>query len=105
MQIEKEKLLSTISYFQNEVTLLTSKLDNMTKYVRMLNNCSDMLNEILQIGKGSGNLTGVGFNYQFLNKQGRVLKAKFVSPESKIEFVMSNQMSQHHVRLKKKNPK
>lgn len=63
MHIEKEKFLSTISGLQDEVTLLTSKLDNMTKYVRMLNNVSDMLEEVIQVGKGSGTLKGVGFNH------------------------------------------
>ncbi|MCI08529.1 gag-protease polyprotein [Trifolium medium] len=43
LQIEKGKLLSTIPDLKDEVTLLTSKLDNMTKCVRMLNNGSDML--------------------------------------------------------------
>lgn len=97
LRIEKEKLLSTIYGFQNEVTLLTSKLYNMTKSVRMLNNGSDMLDEILQVDKGSGNLKGVGFDYQSLKKQGGTSMTRFVSPESKIEFVMSDQMSQHPV--------
>ncbi|KAI5405393.1 hypothetical protein KIW84_052249 [Lathyrus oleraceus] len=30
----------------------------MTKSIRMLNNGSDMLDEILQVGKGAGNLKG-----------------------------------------------
>jgi len=45
-----------------EVTLLNSKLDNMTKSIRMLNNGSNMLDKILQVRKGCRNLKGVGFN-------------------------------------------
>jgi hypothetical protein len=37
----------------------------------MLNNGSDMLDGILQVGKGAGNLTSIGFNYQSPNKQGK----------------------------------
>ncbi|KEH37719.1 hypothetical protein MTR_2g046050 [Medicago truncatula] len=59
MHIEKEKPISTILGLQDEVTLLTSKVDdNMIKYVIMLNTGSDMLDDIVQVGKGSGNLTG-----------------------------------------------
>lgn len=69
MHIEKEKPISTILGLQDEVTLLTSKVDdNMIKYVIMLNIGSDILDDIVQVGKGSGNLTGVGFNYYYINK-------------------------------------
>lgn len=51
LQAEKEKYLSTISGLQDEVTMLTSKLENMMKSLRMLNNGSDVLDEVLQVGK------------------------------------------------------
>jgi len=54
----------------------------------MLNNGSDMLEEIIQVGKGFGNLKGVGFNYQSLNRQGETSVTKFVPLERKFEFVM-----------------
>lgn len=57
IQAEKERFLSTIYGLQDEITLLTSKLENMTKPIRMSNKGSDMLDEILQVGKGIGNLT------------------------------------------------
>jgi len=97
LPLEKENSLSTISCLQNEITLLTFKLDNMTNSVRMLNNDSNMLDEILQVGKGSGNLKGIGFNYQSLKKQGTTSVTKFVLTESKFEFAMSDQMSRHLV--------
>lgn len=49
--IEKDKLGSTITGLEEEVTLLKSKLDNMTKFVCMLNRGYDMLDEILEVGE------------------------------------------------------
>lgn len=48
---EKEKLVLTFTSLEEEVTMLNSKHENMTKYVRMLNNGSNMLDEILEVGK------------------------------------------------------
>lgn len=48
--LEKEKLRSTIVGMEEKVTLLKSKLGNMTKFVCMLNNDSDMLDEISEVG-------------------------------------------------------
>jgi hypothetical protein len=80
------------------VTLPTSKLDNITKYVIMFNIGSNMLDEILQVGKSFGNLKGIGFGYQTLKKQSGVSMTKFVPPKRTDEFVMSNQMLQHPIR-------
>lgn len=84
---------------------LTRKLESMTKSIRMLNNGSDMLDEILLVGKGSKNFTRVGFNSQSLNKQGETSKKVFVSPESKTEFIMTNNMYKDPVYLQKKQNK
>ena len=81
---------------------MTYKLDSMTKSISMLNNCSDMLYEILLVGKGSKNFTGVGFNSQSLNRQNEAPKTIFVSLESKTEFIMSDNMAKHHVYYQKK---
>lgn len=59
----------------------------------MLNNGSDMLDEILQVGKGSRNLTGIGFDYQSLNRQGKTTMTKFIPAGMKHGPIMSNQMS------------
>jgi hypothetical protein len=42
-----------------EVTLLNSKLANMTKSIKMLNKGSDMLDEILEVSKKSGDMKGI----------------------------------------------
>lgn len=58
--LEKEKLGSTIAGLEEEVTLLKTKLDNIIKYVCMLNNGADMLYEILEIREKKD--TGVDYN-------------------------------------------
>lgn len=49
IQNVKENLVSTTTDIEEEVTLLKSKLENMKKFVRMLKNGIDMLEEILEI--------------------------------------------------------
>jgi len=94
LRLEKEKLLSNISRLQDEV-IVDLKLENMTKHVRMLNNGYNVLDEILQVGKTSGNMKGIGFDYGTMNKEIKIPTKKFVSPEKKTEFVMLDHMSQH----------
>ena len=96
--LEKEKLMSMITDLQEENTLLNSKLENMTKYVRMLNNGSNVLDEILQVGMIFGNKKGIGFDYGTVNKEIKIPTKKFVPPKKKTEFVMLDHMSQHPVR-------
>jgi len=64
----------------------------------MLNNSSNVLDDILQVGKTSGNMKGIGFDYDTVNKEIKIPTKKFVSPEKKTEFVMLDHMSQHPVR-------
>lgn len=92
LQAEKEKLLSTVTDLENEVTLLSYKLENMTKSINFLKNGSDMLDIILQVWKEAGNLKGIGFNYQYQNKQGKIHVTKFIPPKRKYEPMMSDQM-------------
>lgn len=90
--------MSIIFYLQDEVTMLTSKLDNMTKSVRMLNKGSDVLYEVLQVGKVAGDLRGIKFTYQSLNKQGKSLMTNFVLPKREHGPVMSNHLPQHRAK-------
>jgi hypothetical protein len=93
-RLEKDKLMSIITGLQEKNTLLNSKLENMTKYVRMLNNGSNVLAEILQVGKTFGNMKGIGFDYDTVNKEIKILIKKFVPFEKKTEFVMLDHMPQ-----------
>lgn len=88
---KKEKLSSSIVGLEKEVTLLKSKLNNMTKYARMLNNGSNMLDEILEIGGKNS----IDFNYISMNKKVKIHTKNLVAPEKKIEFLMKDHMSQH----------
>ncbi|KAK2359745.1 hypothetical protein QL285_085090 [Trifolium repens] len=96
--LEKEKLMSTITGLQEEATLLNSKLESMTKSIRMLNNGSNVLDEILQAGKTSGNMKGIGFDNGTMNNEIKIPTKKFVSPVKKTEFIMLDHMSQHPTR-------
>ena len=64
MQLENEKAehVETISKLKTEAMFLNSKLEEMTKYVRMLNNGSDSLDKILQTGQITGDKSGIGYN-------------------------------------------
>lgn len=79
-----EKIGSTIAGLEEEVTLLKSKLNNMSKSVCMLNNGYDMLYEILEVGEKSRNMKAIRFDYSSMNKKIKILTKKFVSPEKKI---------------------
>lgn len=70
LELEKGKIISTVAELQNELMFLTHELESMTKSIRMFHNGSDMLDEILLVGKRFKNFTRVGFNSQSLNKQG-----------------------------------
>ena len=90
--------MSITTGLQEENILLKSKLENMTKFVRMLNNGSNVLDEILQVGKSSGNMKGIVFDYGTVNKEIKIPTKKFVPPKKKTEFVMLDQMPQHPIR-------
>ena len=100
---EKEKLLNINVELQEEVSLLNSKLEGMNKSLRMLNNGSNVLDEILEVGKKGRSMKGVGFDYKTTNKEGHNTAKKFVSSEKQTafqrqtEFQMSNKKSQQVV--------
>ena len=61
LEAEKRADLETISHLEGEVQMLNSKLDQMTKFVTMLTNGTDKLEEILQVGKNVGDKSGLEF--------------------------------------------
>ena len=74
LQAEKVEHISIIADLKEEVVLLNSKLDNMTKSVRMLNNGSTVLDEILQTGKNAGNVKGLGYRNQAVKNKKSEMK-------------------------------
>lgn len=80
--LKEGKLGSTIVDLEEEVALLKSKLDNMIKFVCMLNNGSDMLYEITEIREKKA----IGFDYSSMNKKVKFHTKKFVAPKKKIDY-------------------
>src|SRR4030042_2681633 len=95
MYLENEKSLSTISNLKYKVDVLNSKIDNMSRYVGMLNHESDMLDETLLVDKS--NMKGVIID-SLPFKICEASQTEVVFPENNPEFVLSNQMSQHPIR-------
>jgi hypothetical protein len=99
-QLENEKAehVETISKLKTEVVFLNSKLDEMTKYVRMLSNGSDTLDKILQTGQITGDKSGIGFNESKADCSYTNGKPKSKPKCSHIDNkpAMSHHMSQHH---------
>lgn len=76
--------------------MLNSKLENMTQSIHMLNNGSDMLDEILEIGNMSRNLKGIGFDLMSRSKKDTNYPNKSVPSKIKTEFQIVDHMSQYH---------
>ena len=60
---------------------METKLKSMNRSLRMLNNESNMLDEILKEGRKGRSMKGIGFNSQDTDQEGHKTKMKFVSPE------------------------
>lgn len=84
-QKENEKLVSTITGLEEEVSFINSKIVIMTKFVCMLNNGSSMLGEILEVGKIFRSIKGIDFESNL---------DKVVLPNNKTKLM--DYMSQHH---------
>src|ERR1044072_3111196 len=111
---EKEKLLNINAELQEEVSLLNSKLEGMNESLRMLNNGSNILDEILKDGKKGRSMKWIGFDYKSTSEEGKNTAKMFVSPEKQTEFLkqtefqMSDNKSQQvvqHVYTKSQNLK
>ncbi|XP_050881216.1 uncharacterized protein LOC127084755 [Lathyrus oleraceus] len=99
-QLENEKVehLETISKLKTEAVFLNSKLDEMTKYVRMLNNGSDTLDKILHTGQMTGDKSGIRFNESKpeCSHTGSKPKSKPECSHTGRKPKMSHHISQHH---------
>lgn len=73
-EAEIKEHLKTIKTLNNEVSMLNSKIEQMSKSIRMLNCGTEVLEEILQNGKNAGDTTGIGFGKKFVSD--------IISPES-----------------------
>lgn len=85
---EKANLTNITTNPREVVTLLNSKVDGMTKSFCMLNCGSEILDEILGVGKMDRDMKGIDFYYCSMNKENN-----FVLFEQNIEFHMTDYMS------------
>src|ERR1043165_121537 len=87
LEAEKKKNTITISHLNSEIIVLNSKLDHMTKSVKMLTTGTDKLEEILQLGQNAKKRHGLGY----------MAEKKPVSDKKKKRHgkPKSKQMSQH----------
>ncbi|KAK2374648.1 gag-protease polyprotein [Trifolium repens] len=86
---EKEALEASTVVLKEQVTLSNSKLTEMTKSVRMLNKGTDMLEEVLELGRNPSDKKGVGYdNYSNAPE-------KKIPPKINSQDQMSNHMTQH----------
>src|SRR4051812_31849231 len=92
LEIDNKELNETISELNGEIILLQSKLDQMSKSVKMLNNGTDMLEEILQVGKSSRDMSGIGF----VGAKKYVQDSSRTKPEAEMSKPMSKHVTQHH---------
>lgn len=82
---EKEKLTSTITGMEEEVTWMNSKIEHITKYVCMLNSGFDILDEILDIGEKKV----IGINFK---KEVKTLPKKTMAHEQKRKYLVDDHM-------------
>src|SRR3954467_15056421 len=92
LEADNKELNATISELNDEIILLQSKLDQMSKSVKMLNNGTDMLEEILQVGKSSRDMTGIGF----VSTKKYVQDSSRTKPEAEMSKPMSKHVTLHH---------
>ena len=78
---------------ESEVSSLNSNLDRMVKSLTMLNNGSDTLDEIIQVGRVTGYKSGLGFNEK---KEPNSQEPSVDPTHAKSKPRVSNQMSKHH---------
>lgn len=86
LQTENKKLIE-------EVALLNSKLEGMTKSICMMSKNTDVLDEILEVGKSGGDMTGIGFDYRALNRGSKNLSKEHASLAKQSGYRMSNHKS------------
>ncbi|WJX72315.1 hypothetical protein P8452_56205 [Trifolium repens] len=95
----KEVLEASTAALREQVTLSNSKLTEMTKSVRMLNKGTDMLEEVLELGRKPSEKKGLRYdNYSNAPE-------KKISPKNNSQDQMSNHMSQHPSQHKKTESK
>jgi hypothetical protein len=79
---EKEALETTTADLKEQVTLLNSKLTEMTKSVRMLNKGTYMLEEVFELGRSPSDKKGLGFD-NYTSDNSKTVPKKAIHPKNK----------------------
>jgi hypothetical protein len=82
LKSEKVQLQAKVTSLEDEVSLLSTNLENMTKSVKMLKKGTNMLDEILMVGKHAGDSSGIGYKNKH---QSNASDVKFVPAQKKSE--------------------
>jgi hypothetical protein len=101
MEEERKIHVSTIANLQSKVTMLSTDLQNMTKHVKMLNIGTSKLDEILQLGKRFGDVTGIGFTNTPTRNQVTKPVTKFVSAKGSQNSSVSRHRPRHYAQQTK----
>ncbi|KAK2396121.1 gag-protease polyprotein [Trifolium repens] len=101
LKMEKQKLQAKVTNLEDEVKLVTSNLEIMTKSVRMLDTGTKKLNEILSIRNHASDPTGVGYGETY-NNNNETLESNFVPAQNKSDFKMLPHPAPHQKPMNKR---
>jgi SepF-like predicted cell division protein (DUF552 family) len=99
LKMEKQKLQAKVTNLQDEVKLVTSNLEIMTKSVRMLGTGTKKLNENLSIRKHANDPTGVGYRKIYNNES---LESNLVPGQNRSDFKMLPHPAPHQKPINKR---
>ncbi|KAK2456170.1 gag-protease polyprotein [Trifolium repens] len=99
LKIKEQKLQAKVTSLEDEVKLVTSNLEIMTKSVRMLGTGTKKLNEILSIRNHVNDPTGVGYGVTYNNE---TLESTFVPARNRSDFKMLPHPAPHQKPVNKR---
>ncbi|KAK2382486.1 putative mitochondrial protein [Trifolium repens] len=99
LKMEEQKLQAKVTNLEDEVKLVTSNLEIMTKTVRMLGTGTKRLNEILSIRNHADDPTGEGYGKIYNNE---TLESNSVPPQNRSDFKMLPHPAPHQKPLNKR---
>ncbi|WJX89653.1 hypothetical protein P8452_71632 [Trifolium repens] len=99
LKMKEQKLQAKVTSLEDEVKLVTSNLEIMTKSVRMLGTGTKKLNEILSIRNHANDPTGVGYGVTYNNE---TLESTFVPARNRSDFKMLPHPAPHQKPVNKR---
>ncbi|KAK2429199.1 gag-protease polyprotein [Trifolium repens] len=99
LKMKEQKLQAKVTSLEDEVKLVTSNLEIMTKFVRMLGTGTKKLNEILSNRNHANDPTGVGYGVTYNNE---TLESTFVPARNRTDFKMLPHPTPHQKPVNKR---